>query len=250
MTQHSTGLPVSSPLPLEGTFNTRDLGGYPTSTGALTRSHVFLRSDGLSALTDSDIRYLSDYGVRCIIDLRTEEEVHSSPCPIGSEYQIRYHHVPLADSLSPESLAASDEGRMADLYTALLDHASHTIVRIMRLFLAYRSHVTLFHCAAGKDRTGVISMLLLLLAGVPRDHVVVDYAASAANLAPLFQHLISQLAGQGLTVPDFALASDAEDMALTISYLERTWGAAGQYLLEAGMTEEEISRLRAMLNPA
>lgn len=249
MTHYPTDIPVSTPLPLEGTFNTRDLGGYPSKTGALTKTHVFLRSDNLASLTDDDKQYLSDYGVRCIVDLRTADEVRLSPCPMGPEYNISYHHVPLADNLSPASLAASTEGRMSDLYIALLDHASHTIADIMRIFLDHRSAPILFHCAAGKDRTGVISMLLLLLSGVPQDYVVADYSASAANLAPLIQHLITQLTAQGLTIPDYAFSSHPEDMRRTITHLEQTWGSAAAYLQSSGLSPTFLHHLTTMLLP-
>ena len=70
---------VNAPLALAGTRNTRELGGYPAACGRKTRRHAFLRSDGLSGLTDKDVQMLLDYGVCCVVDLRSESETAAAP---------------------------------------------------------------------------------------------------------------------------------------------------------------------------
>ena len=111
---------VSTPLPLEGALNVRDLGGYETDRGK-TRSHVFLRADNLAALTEGDLTFLREYGVTCAVDLRAQLERESSPDPLERQPWAEYHSVPMLDQLNSRNFEDKFPDTMGQVYLDLLE---------------------------------------------------------------------------------------------------------------------------------
>lgn len=95
---------VNAPLALAGTRNTRELGGYPAACGRKTRRHAFLRSDGLSGLTDKDVQMLLDYGVCCVVDLRSESETAAAPSRLADVPGVDYYSIPMLDEAASPGL--------------------------------------------------------------------------------------------------------------------------------------------------
>ena len=172
---------VNAPLVLAGTRNTRELGGYPAACGRKTRRHAFLRSDGLSGLTDKDVQMLLDYGVCCVVDLRSESETAAAPSRLADVPGVDYYSIPMLDEAASQGFTGGMPERMGDVYVKLLSGRGDAFARIIRIFAQHSGGTVLFNCTAGKDRTGVTAMLLLLLAGVPCEIVVADYSVSEAN---------------------------------------------------------------------
>lgn len=150
---------------LESTANTR-----PVLPGSLR----LLRSDALVAPTDADVQWLLRHGVTTLIDLRSEKEVQRRPCPLADDSRFTCLHLPVTGGNampdSPQDVPRS--------YAAMVD------ARMARILDAIDSAATgvMFFCAAGKDRTGVVSALLQRRAGMPREAIVADYALSGTNL--------------------------------------------------------------------
>ncbi len=168
---------VSRPLPLKGSYNTRDLGGYPAKGGSTTAFHSYLRSDSPVRLTQGDWDTLREYGVRCIIDLRASREAEEGGYlpPSG----IEYCNFPLLDHIHSDLLAGTAfPSSMEQMYRDLLDGSGETFVQVFEKMGEYAGQCVLFHCTAGKDRTGLVSMLLLSLAGVGKELIVADYCAT------------------------------------------------------------------------
>ena len=121
-------------------------------------------------------------------------------------------------------------------------------VRILELFAAHRGRACLFHCTAGKDRTGVTAMLLLLLAGVPREVVIADYSATGLYMKESFAQQ-KRWAEEtfGKAPPDHVFSSDPAEIEMALAYLEEEYGTARDYLRQNGASEELLRSIREML---
>lgn len=238
---------VSKPLPLEGAFNVRDLGGYKTVDGKTTELYKFLRSDALNNLSDDDMDYLYDYGVRHIIDMRSESESEQFSCPMIDFKDIDYFSFPLLDHIQSDGLMGSFPDSMGELYLDLLCNSGDIIADILKTFLSFESGCILFNCTAGKDRTGIISVLLLLLCGVPEETVLADYSTSRMNLEPLLASQLELLKKLGINIPSHVFDSDPNEMKKAVDYLKSTYNNVSSYLESIGLTQSEMKNLKDML---
>ena len=185
-------------LELDGAVNVRDVGGLPTTDGRTTAAHVLLRSDNLQGLTDKDVRRLvDDWGLRTVLDLRTPAEVAGEgPGPLVRE-GLRHVHLDLIPGWDP---TADNSGRivpheqrekydLSHFYLGYLDEASDAAIQALRVLADDESGPVVVHCAAGKDRTGVVVAMALTVAGVPREEVVADYALTAERIEAIRDRL-------------------------------------------------------------
>lgn len=226
---------VSVPLPLRGARNVRDLGGYPFTredgTAGRTASGVFLRSGTLGGLKRADIYALKRYGLERVIDVRSNFELRLWPDPFsrGRRYGIDYIHIPMLDQLNSSGFGGQLPTRMSNVYRDLLDDDADSLRAVMEALDG--PGCSLFHCRAGKDRTGVIAMLLLGLAGVDDGHVVADYAVTQRYMG---RGLTAQRVGVSILlrrrVPRCLFESDPAEMKRTLSYLHERYGSAREYL--------------------
>ena len=239
---------VNRPFHLQGPSNLRELGGYPARDGKYTKTHVFLRSDALNTLTDEGGEYLYNYGLRLIVDLRGELVRLAQPDHVPST--IRDVHVPLYDHLHAALVRADlhmkdghTELSMPEIYKMIVDGDPEEVAKALRDLIA-ADDCALFHCTAGKDRTGIIAMLILSLAGVPDDIIVADYAESAENASAELRHeeeLEDKLAHA--FVPVGAFESKPAFMETLLSHINTKYGSAEKYVRDIGITDEEINRL-------
>ena len=164
-------------LPLDGTRNVRDVGGYPAAGGRRIRWRTLLRSDELTRLPAHAQQELVELGVRQVIDLRWPEELDRAPNVFVRSDRVRY---------TPISLLADDptpHGGLAGMYRHVFDARATQLADVVRALLADDGLPAVIGCAAGKDRTGVTVALLLDLAGVDHATIVDDYALSAGYFA-------------------------------------------------------------------
>lgn len=234
---------VNEPFDLVGARNVRELGGYQTSDGHHTRKGVFLRADGTHALTDGDIAKLKDAGVSLVIDMRSPDEVERMPSRFSKIQNIQYENVVMFDGLQSSMFRDAMPKSMAELYCRLLDTCQQQYNTIFSMFIANRG-TSLFHCTAGKDRTGVVAMLLLELANVPESLIVADYAVSEKNMMGMFFAQHKQLEAEGIVLPEFIFGSREEDMEETLHHLKVKYHGAASYLKQCGLSQEDVSLLR------
>ena len=240
-------LTVSKPLPLTGARNVRDLGGYPFG-GGVTAKGVFLRADGLHSLTEKDLRTLVAYGVRRVVDLRRTAEVERQPDPFRGHSVIQYFHVPMLDQMNSSGFQGPLPQSMYEIYRSLIDECASDLGQVMSLLARQREGASLFHCSAGKDRTGVVAMLLLELAGVPDEEIVADYCISEIYMKELFALQKQQAAAAGIQIPDYMLESKPEQMQRTLDHLHQMYGGAEAFLTgPAGCSEADVTFLRDRL---
>ena len=228
-------------LPLDGLMNARDLGGY-AADGGVTRFGVFLRSDVPALLSPDDLRFLRDYGLTTVVDLRSEREQEKAPDMLARQNWIDYFAVPLYDRAAAHGEPL--DGRTfswADHYIRMAEN-NRDWVREVLAVLAGASGCTLFHCATGKDRTGLISAALLGLCGVSDEDIAADYCLSRIYLSPLVESL--ERSGRIDAASDPFFATQPENMLTLLFHLRGTYGSIGAWLAACGVTDETARALR------
>jgi protein-tyrosine phosphatase len=235
-------------LAFEGLYNARDLGGYPTRDGQETRWGAVVRADNLFRLTEAGRRALAEYGICRVIDLRKPEELATHPNPFAATgtHGIDFVHISLVDPAAapPETFTT-----LAGDYKRLVDSFAPSIVKIMRSIARAPEGAVLIHCHAGKDRTGIISAMLLELACVPDDIIAADYALTAENNRPVDEHWLEHGPGdRAWREQELArFAPHAHVMADLLGHLRERYAGTEGYLRGAGLTVEDIERIRARL---
>jgi protein-tyrosine phosphatase len=239
-------------LAWEGCLNARELGGYPTADGRETRWGAVVRSDSPAALTEAGRAALADYGVRAIVDLRLPTELADAPNPFAEpgDHGIAYTNVSFIDpAFAPPDAVTT----LADDYLQMLDRYRRPVAEAITAVAQAPPGVVLVHCAAGKDRTGLVAALLLALAGVPDETVAADYAMTGEALRPQLEAwLDSDPAGRAEREALLArYAPTAEVMLEVLARLADRYGGVEPYLLEAGVPQADLDRLRdRLLGPA
>ncbi len=237
-------------LAWEGCLNVRDLGGHPTEEGGETRFGRYVRAASLDRLTAAGWRSLVDYGVRTVVDLRLDEE-RAPEIPV--DVPVAVVHRPLRTAFDhPEwpAVSAAEEAAeaMRFAYLAFLERSAGDIGAGVTAIAEPEDGAVVFHCMGGKDRTGLVSALLLRLAGVEADAVVADYAVSAGNLAEWLESWIEAAEDNAERRRRVSVcASPAEAMARVLVAVDDLYGGAEAYLRRAGVEAHLLARLRTRL---
>jgi protein-tyrosine phosphatase len=181
-------------LALDGCVNFRDLGGYRARDGRRIRWRRLFRADGLNRLSEADLGFLLDVGMATVVDLRTVDEATSRGRFPVELVPVRYFGLPLTDVLPPaEELPEWREASyVADRYLGMVRQGGPALTRAIEAIGARGSLPAVFHCSAGKDRTGVLAALLLAFLGVPDETIVEDYALSAVAMEGLLARLTAE----------------------------------------------------------
>jgi protein-tyrosine phosphatase len=236
-------------IELEGAVNFRDLGGYATADGRRTRWRVLFRADGLGELTGADLDILRQLRIRTVIDLRTGHELEQSRFDVDA-HPVEFHHFPFIKSLSNAEDFQRAPGFLGAQYRQMLEDAAPQIVGAFSALAADDARPAVFHCTAGKDRTGLLSALVLSLLGVPEDTVVADYALSGAAMSRLRAKLLVKFPdGKLLTEDSDAIFSaDPANMVALFAHLKERYGSVRAYASAIGVPDDVVERLReAML---
>ncbi|HKM64224.1 MAG TPA: tyrosine-protein phosphatase [Acidisphaera sp.] len=174
-------------IALEGATNVRDLGGYVGAGGRRVRSGVVFRSASLAGMTPADIVTLDSLGLRTVCDLRGVAERSKRPAPLESLPHVQVHSLPIEPRVgaSVRDLMATEEATGEDVmslmrkaYLAYAREFHFAYAQMFRMVANAENHAVLFHCSAGKDRTGFGAALLLTSLGVAWEDVLADYMAT------------------------------------------------------------------------
>ena len=236
-------------IALEGCLNFRDLGGYPTADRRVVRWRRLFRSDALHLLTPADVTRIRDQlQVREVIDLRSSYELRSEGSgPLAAE-GLRHHHIPLFDGDTRRGNEDAGRISLADRYVLLAEIAREPIARVLTT-LADADAPAIYHCAAGKDRTGVISAVLLGVLGVADEVIVADYVATRENLDAIVDRLLSLEGYRAIldTLPPDTLHAEPETMVEFLDRIRARYGSMDGYAVAAGVPATTLERLRAQL---
>ena len=234
-------------IDLDGCVNFRDLGGYPTRDGRTLRWRQLFRSDALHALSESDVGRLRDeLSLSDIVDLRSTYELSNEGRGPLEREPIAFHHNPLFDGdPSAAERRRADEMSLGERYVGMMEFGHEKIVNAVRL-LARAERGAVYHCAAGKDRTGVISAILLGTLGVDDELIVADYALSGERIDEIIDRVMS-MKGYEETLKDMpadTLHAKPESMETVLALTADRWGSMGEYLRIGGLADADLERLR------
>lgn len=234
-------------LPLSGTMNTRDLGGLPLTGGGLTRTGVYYRSDVPMGLRDDDFAELKRRAVTTVIDLRQPYELERDPSCLHGRPELDWHNVEVWGHIDKSS-APDDEYDIVAFYRAALDHAGAGFARAVDL-LAHSRGAAMFHCTAGKDRTGLLAFLILEVAGVPLEAIVDDFALTHDRIGPLRERLLADAERNGVSREQFGrLLGATPDLILpAVEHLHSSYGSATEYLASNGVSATTLDLIKQRL---
>jgi protein-tyrosine phosphatase len=182
------------------------------------------------------------------VDFRSTVEVERDVTPDMTRHGVRNIQAPVFQSDAAPSALGEDFPGFGAIYERFLDQGGGAYRTLAETVLDYDGSVV-FHCAAGKDRTGVGAMLLLELAGVAEVDIVADYAESAYHLESERPVWIERMTGRGMSpeLSEKLLGSHPEAMEVTLDVLRHRWGSAAGYLRSQGMTGQRIEQLQERL---
>ncbi|MCH5193161.1 MAG: tyrosine-protein phosphatase [Oscillospiraceae bacterium] len=218
----------------DNTFNARDLGYTPAVNGKYIKPLRFIRSDAPHSISDSVKDFLIKNDITTIIDLRNEKIANTSPNAFVSDNRFSCCNYPL----SVNAKAPDSENDVIENYCRMIENDT-AIVNIFRT-MANSAGGVLFHCQEGKDRTGIISALLLLLAGVSDFDIYADYEISNVYLYEMIKKAKAVL-------PDHLLYVKPEYMENVLIYLREKYKTVENYLQSKGVSETEIYKLKSKL---
>jgi protein-tyrosine phosphatase len=233
-------------IPLEGCLNFRDLGGYAGEGGTIRCGQIY-RADDLSKLSAADIARIEELGISIVIDLRSAEELDRAPNPTRGRPGFAYHHIPLLDGLNSAPGRPPEIQSLPEMYKSLLPNAPAQIGRVFQVLGGREGRALVFHCTAGKDRTGVIAALILNLCGVADEDIIADYALTYERMRPFFDVMTRRAREAGIVIPEHVLRSDPAFMEEFLAFLRQTYGGAESYLLSAGLSAGDLADLRGSL---
>jgi protein-tyrosine phosphatase len=246
-------IPRSRTLTLTGVYNFRDLGGYRAAGGRTVRWHTLFRADGLGRLTPEDVEALRPYGLRTVVDLRMAHELEDvGRFPVDA-YPVTFHHLSVMDRTWDREEAAIAHLPPADFlhtrYTDMLLEAGPRYADALRLLASTDALPAVFHCAAGKDRTGLLAMLVLGSLGVDREDIVEDYALTSVTMET-FRARAAQdpaTAAALAEIPPVFFAADPMAMARVLDDIEAAHGSVRGYVRSLGVDEGVLASLEANL---
>jgi protein-tyrosine phosphatase len=225
-----------------------------------------IRSDNVASLTPEGRQAMIDYGVTTVIDHRSESEVKGSPGPPFSEFQSTsplspqgggqgrgagsttptFLHLPLIDDATAPVL--NEAPTMPERYVLMLEQRQRGMGAIFDA-IASADGPVLFHCFAGKDRTGLVAALMLSIAGVEPESIGADFAETDLQMAGRYEEWLAKASPERLESMRDELRCPPEWILSTLGHVNQKWGGVEGYLEAAGLPSSTIARLQSKLTP-
>ncbi|MCR4722792.1 MAG: tyrosine-protein phosphatase [Eubacteriales bacterium] len=253
-------------LPLEGLENARDLGGYATADGGVTKYHVFIRSEVPENMTPEDIAYIKELGIIRSVDLRSNGEIDREPSDLEKVEGIEYIRMPMFDESAAAGSASQRENRSSEsqgpgdlskmpgwdvMYIGMIENHKAWTVQLMDTLNVKKGAVH-YNCFTGKDRTGLCTAMLLSIAGVSEEDICADYSLSMAylnrryaNVAKMFPTPLDEHGRPNLNSGFFATLPSY--MRNTLDYVDEHYGGMVGYLKACGVKDEVIAAIKEKL---
>ena len=246
-------------LPMDGSYNTRELGGYKTLDGKSVKWGVLFRSDKLSDISEADQNYLVNLGIKKIVDFRSKSEKNEDPDRIPQD--IDYVEMPIevdgAMRTKIEAILKGETDRdvksfLIEANEEFINNYSHIYSRFLK-GLAREQKPTLFHCTAGKDRAGFAAAITLIAIGVSKEDAIEDYMKTNEYTADRIEDMISKIELMSLYQTDGEilrplLGVEREYLETALKTAEDQYGSIEKYIREGlEISEEEIQKLKSFL---
>jgi protein-tyrosine phosphatase len=242
-------------IQFESVPNFRDLGGYRTLDGKTTGWGRVFRSGELCRMTDSDFaRLTQEIRINTVLDLRDRIELEKQGTGRVAESGMKYFNVPFTvgdGSRDPDMERFKSFTNMGEVYLYFFRHQAYgrQVVKALEIIAEPANHPLVFHCAAGKDRTGVLAAATLSVLGVPDEDIIKDYTLTTPFMKELIDHLNNNpgIVDRADSLPDYFWTSNAESMELFLTALRREFGSVKGYLEAHGAEAGLFDRLREAL---
>jgi len=246
-------------LPMDGSYNTRELGGYKTLDGKSVKWGILFRSDKLSDISEADQNYLVNLGIKKIVDFRSKSEKNEDPDKIPED--IEYVEMPIevdgAMRTKIEAILKGETDRdvksfLIEANEEFINNYSHIYSKFLK-DLAREQKPTLFHCTAGKDRAGFAAAITLIAIGVSKEDAIEDYMKTNEYTADRIEEMISKIELMSLYQTDGELLRpllgvEREYLETALKTAEDQYGSIEKYIREGlGISEEEIQKLKSFL---
>lgn len=221
-------------------YNCRDIGGFLTQSKQLVKTNVFIRSDNLSDIQEDEIKVLEAYGVQAVIDFRHQDEINQAPDPFTKHPSIDYFNIAILDH-AQFTLEDLNRIKLSDLYISMAENK--TFVKAVFDTFAKYDKAVLYHCTAGKDRTGIITALLYKLVGVADIDIIADYEVS-------FTYLVPKYVGRDENVTETyrdLFSSKPETMETFLNYLNYKYPNIVDYFKSKDISMETIDIIKRKL---
>ena len=231
--------------------NFRDLGGYPTRDGRTTKWRTLYRADGLYRLTASGLDALRPLGLATVIDLRTPVElVERGRFPLEA-HPAAYHHLPVIDAvwnIDDEIVKGPDAAEvLLHLYLDMFEQGERELARLLTILRDASAYPAVYHCAAGKDRTGIASAVILGVLGVPAEVIAEDYALSSEAMDRMdawFRLNHPELIDKMARFPKAFRVADPRTMLALLHLVDQEHGSMEGYVRSIGIDSHTIAALR------
>lgn len=246
-------MPRSRDLSWDGLLNARDLGGHPTEDADETRWGSVVRADSVRQLSEEGWLAVVDYGIRTVVDLRSDEELATDPpaeLPVDAVHVSFFADRPdVFEQVEQASVRAANHAEATrEVYLIFLEHFRSNVAAAIRAVGRAREGGVVVHCHGGKDRTGLVTAFLLRLAGVPIAEIAADYALSEERLRTRHEAWFASAADEAELDRLHRIAATPESsMVEVLEELERRYGSIEGYLRAGGAADEDLQRARARL---
>jgi protein-tyrosine phosphatase len=244
-------------VPLEGSVNFRDLGGYEAADGRRVKWGRVFRSDNLGRLTDRDVSMVRRMGIRLVCDFRTPAEAKKLPDRFPKSSESRYLPLPIQhgefdpvdtfERIKNGDIEWMTEEFMIKGYIKNIDNFAPVWSKFFNYLSDASKRPLVFHCTGGKDRAGIATALILLTLGVPEQTVVEDHGLSNIYIAGVLEKIYDAIRSHGVDPQQVAPYFTAPKNAIleAVRHLRQTYGSAAEYLInKAGVDQKLIGQLK------
>lgn len=243
-------------IDFEGSFNFRDLGGFQTNDGRTTKWGRLYRADSVHLLTPTDAKRAKDeVGLKTLIDLRSDMEIQITGMGLLADEGLGRHHLPITGEggytvIDGVQLTLSGEDRspdtMVEVARAMLRVSGPLFVTAADAIARDETLPAVFFCAAGKDRTGILSAILLGAVGVRDEDVVSDYVMTGDTIDLVIGRFAKNANAPAVYKdnPPSYFAPYAETMERIVQHVREDYGSFGDYLLAEGLPQSSLDALR------
>ena len=232
-------------IPLEGCVNFRDLGGYPTTDGRTVKWRRLFRSDSLSALTESDVQTITGtLGVTAVIDLRNSGAAVDDGRGLLALSGIGYHNFGFLEGrgIAPPTSGEDSERRLSEIYQWILHNSGTLMAQAFTTLAQDVNQPAVFHCSAGKDRTGVLGATILAVLGVSRDDIVADFLLTNEVIDGILARIKKMPGFENSTREGIVAPKPAIERYLDVTQSE--FGGPEAYLRHHGVQQSTIDNFR------
>ena len=239
---------------MEGLFNVRDLGGYATVDGHSTRWRTLYRADSIHRASEADVERLLGLGLRTVLDLRTHGELEERGRFAVEHVTLAYHHLPVLretwDGWVDVDRDVEAVPFLAQRYEEMLDDGAAALAGALEVLADAEAYPAVFHCAAGKDRTGVLAAVVLGVLGVDDDTIATDYGLSKVAMESLVDWMrvnVPESLDAMTDQPAAFLDAPPRAMHRVLEAVRTRLGSMAGYVEAIGVDGDEITALRRNL---